>query len=259
MSHAPLSAFVRGAALWSPRYPNLSALLAATPAAEPQAKANAALLPKRMRGRASQLLRGFAEVLESLAEGGADLSRLPIVYGSALGELDTTVALLKMMWEGEGALSPVRFQASVHSNAGGQLSIACGNRGFSTAVAAGRDTVGAARCEGLGCLAAGHPRALVVVGDEDGPSSLTEVAGVRALAVGFDLVAESHPSNLGRLDELSWVDRPGHPDAQWARCNAIEPALELLRALHGSGPARVALGSEPGGYYEVAVQPRQGS
>ena len=85
-------------------------------------------LPPRLRRRASLLINMVAEVGAQATEpAGASLATLPLVVGSAFGELSTTMDLLRDL-EGDGAVSPTQFQSSVHNSAAGYLSIAHGNR-----------------------------------------------------------------------------------------------------------------------------------
>src|SRR5262249_1924560 len=117
----------------------------------------------KMRRRAGLLgnmaARGRAQ---AAAQAGVPLSRARIVVGSAFGELGTMVEMLDER-EGDGVLSPLRFQNSVHNAAAGQLSIANKNRAPATSLAAGNDTVATALLEAMTLLALGGDEVIAIV------------------------------------------------------------------------------------------------
>ena len=103
-------AAVLGLGLWMPGFPNASAWRQGQPTAEvvmpPQR------LPVRLRRRASLLTRMVAEVATQAAEQAAvSLQGLPLVMGSAYGELVTTMEMLNEL-ETDHPLSPFRFHSS---------------------------------------------------------------------------------------------------------------------------------------------------
>lgn len=156
---------VRAMAVWTARFPSLAAWRARE-VSEPIAPA-AAILGVRARGRASMLTRMISEVAASATQAASiELARAPLIVGSAYGEMDTTSQLLTMMSEGDGALSPARFQSSVHNAAAGLLSITTGNQGFSTCLAAGDATAAALLIEAQGWLAAHGGEVLVILAEE---------------------------------------------------------------------------------------------
>lgn len=127
----------------------------------------AALLPVRARGRASLLTRMFAEVVEQVTSDDMTLRHsAPMIFGSCYGEMVITGALLQMMNEGNGAVSPARFQLSVHNGAAGQLSVACANQALSTSLAAGRDTVAACLEEAQSVLSTRGGEVIVALAEE---------------------------------------------------------------------------------------------
>ena len=156
---------VRAMAVWTPRFPSLDAWRARA-ASEPSTPA-AAILGARARGRASMLTRMISEVATSAAHAAAvELGRVPLIVGSAYGEMETTSQLLTMMGEGDGTLSPARFQSSVHNAAAGLLSITTGNQGFSTCIAAGDATAAALLIEAQAWLAEHGGAVLVILAEE---------------------------------------------------------------------------------------------
>ncbi|MCA9715926.1 MAG: beta-ketoacyl synthase chain length factor [Myxococcales bacterium] len=187
---------ITSVAVWAPGFAEVDALVRRTP--DPSvSKPSALLLPARLRRRTSLLTRMIAEVCER-AMAAAELPRgaAGVVCASAYGEIQTTGALLTALTaDAREPLSPVRFHNSVHNTATGYLSIATENRGFNTALAAGRDSPAMAVLEGATALRAGVcERVVVAIGEEPLPEPLAEVGGRYApLAVGLALA----PAGVG--------------------------------------------------------------
>lgn len=125
--------------------------------------------PKRPDGfpagpwrRMSRLARAVAVCCERLLQ---DQPRdIPVVWGSAVGELVPTGRFLDKLFE-SGTASPLAFQNSVYNAPTGHLSIALGLTGHSETVVAGPATGTAALERGL-VLARRHGYCLVVAGDD---------------------------------------------------------------------------------------------
>src|SRR5262249_16321909 len=148
-----LRARVHGIGLWRPGVPNPAAFLTGRPtegADVPNAPAQA-----KLRRRGSPLVNMIADPAtpasparaaappgpgEGRARAAVAVAGLRIVVGSAFGEIATLVEMLDER-EGDGIVSPLRFQNSVHNAAAGHLSIAHKNRTPATSLAAGNDTV----------------------------------------------------------------------------------------------------------------------
>jgi len=115
-----------------------------------------------------------AAMMDALAEASAeaDLAGCAAVFASAHGETSVLGALLEQLTAAPPALSPIAFASSVHNTASGLLSIATHNRGLSTSLAAGHDTVAAGFIEALGILHDGATDVLVVAGDLAEPDRL---------------------------------------------------------------------------------------
>jgi len=200
-----LRARVLGIGLWAPGFPNPAAWLTGRPtdgADVPNAAAQA-----KLRRRGSLLVNMVADVAaQASAQAGVPLGRARIVVGSAFGELGTMVELLDER-EGDGVLSPLRFQNSVHNAAAGQLSIAHKNKAPATSVAAGNDTVAMVLLEAMTLLSFGGDEVIAVVADEALPQSIrpghhaTPIAA--ALVLGRD--RDATPA-LGVLAELRQTD-----------------------------------------------------
>lgn len=229
-SHAPIPAtnrsrlFVAGMSLWGSGVNDLDAWLGDR-TDESIERPRADILPARARGRASLLTRIYAELFEQLRgpEPRFDESEIALVFGSAYGEMETTLLLLDQLGV-DRTLSPARFQGSVHNTAAGLLSILTANRGFSTALAAGDNTFAMSLVEAAGWLTLHGGQALVLVADERGPERMLRGEGFPALGVGVRLIAsEQAPDDA--LCELGFPE-PAAP--------SLEPRA---RASHNAAPA----------------------
>jgi len=212
----------------------------------------AGLLSARTRARSSQLTLMFADVLEQLVQDGFDAQSSPIVFGSAYGEMGTTLKLLQLEIE-SGESSPIRFQLSVHNAAAGLLSIASGNRGFSTSIAAGPDTFAMSMLEAIVYLNHGEAREIaVLVADECSVPELSRTQHA-PMAAGFRLrrlapnastatwvlhapkrVAEAQPSAVGSSRRT-----PAELN------NPVSDAFKLVDAFEAKTPGVLRLGAGP--------------
>ena len=214
----------------------------------------ASLLSPSLRRRTSGLTRACAEVIGGLDQRrSVALDRVAMVFGSAYGEIQTTMALLDLI--AEEASSPTKFHGSVHNTAAGYVSISCGNRGFSTAIAAGGSTVAAAFLEGLGLLATRAPEVVLVLADESIPPPLTPTPSWRGLAVAFHLTLEPTSDRAGKIDLLHMDSPASIPSiAQaWAE-NPCAPAMALAQKWEAGCPGTVPLelGSSTGWCIELS-------
>jgi hypothetical protein len=227
-----MSVYARGVGVWQVNQP----------------KPAAALLPARMRGRASPLTAMLAEVVElATRAAGVDPATLPSVFGSAYGEMHTTGALLAQLWAADAKLSPAKFQASVHNTAAAQLSIALHNASFTTSIAAGYDTVAMSLVEALGFLTRNPGQILVACADEAPNEVLQPGAAYPPLAAAFvlDNVAGR---GLARVELIA-----EQAAATFQRTeNPVAPALRLAYAVLASRAAHVALNDSG---YHVLVEP----
>lgn len=201
MSRRPTGApelHLDGIGLWTPGYAGLAAWRAGTP--DPAvAAARAEVLPASLRRRATPFTSMvIAAAAEAAAQAGAELGRLPVVLGSALGE-DSLLALLQELRTGEGMPSPTRFHNSVRNAPVAYLAIATANRTFSTSIAAGWETPAAALVEAAAWLADRGGRILVVVGDEPPLPPFQLARPFPPAAVALVLSAEAGPRTLTTL------------------------------------------------------------
>lgn len=209
---------ITGMGLWTPGYSDPAAWLSGAP--DPEATApQATWVEPRARRRASLLTRALAEVAHQAAtQAGLDLATVPTVFGSALGEASTMIALLDQMWREGGELSPMGFALSVHNAAAGVVSIAAKNRGFTTSIAADYDTPAMAFVEALALIQTGGEPVLIVCADEAAPAHLVpDPERFEALAVA---IALAPPGFSG--PRLASIGAPfiGQPTLSGAALNA---------------------------------------
>ena len=257
MSRALPLLYVHATAVWTTQQTHPQQAHPQHAHAHAQQPPAAELLPTRARGRASLLTRMIAEVVAVVAKQGlrgdphaqlsSNLQSTPLLVGSTLGEIDTTVQLLRMMNEGDGALSPARFQASVHNSAAGQLSIATGNQGFSSCLAAGPGTAAALLIDAYAWLAHAGGSVIVVMADESIPEMLAQTPSFGAAACALLLSCEreaeslasiSVPVHLAPADARAGELTPPSPDALSQRIGP-SPVAHLLRVVEAAIDAQL--------------------
>ena len=241
-------ATVLGLGLWMPGFPNASAWregqLTAEVVVPPQR------LPVRLRRRASLLTRMVAEVGTQAAEqAGVSLQGLPLVMGSAYGELVTTMEMLNEL-QADQPLSPFRFHNSVHNTATGYLSMATDSQAPATALAAGNDTVAMVLQESLALLADRGGAVLALVADESLPLELaaTSTAPLSAALVLHAIGDASAEALTPSSTPLAWLgdlrqEEDEHPSAERPveESNPCATFLRLIAAVQdarwaGAGP-----------------------
>jgi len=213
----------------------------------------------RPRRRTSLLGQMVAEVAaQAAAQAGVSLSRVPVVMGSAFGEMATTVEMLGER-EQDGTISPTRFHNSVHNSSAGHLSIAHKNTSFTTSIAAGNETVAMVLLEALTLLADRGGEVLVLVADEPLPTSLGQtteaVAAALVLAAGHN--ADGAPRPLAWLGDLRQVVDPSPGALRPVEvANPSAAILPLVAAItSGRGPARLELSAGPAARWSIAFTP----
>ncbi len=239
--------FVTGLGVWAPGFPNAEAWSIGQK--DPSAtRPTCDILNPRIGRYCSLVTRMAVEVfIQAGRQAGADLSQVASVFGSAYGEIQIAFEQLEMIRQ-EGVPSPARFKNSVHNTASGHVSIATGNTGFSTAVAAGPATVAMSLLESWAWLEAHGGAVIVCVADEPIPEYLTSAVPYQPLGIGLHLCAEPAAENLGRLSAIRRGDGPGSSDGEGIprrfRGNPCAPALLLFEALLGrrSGTVPLELG-----------------
>ncbi len=135
------------------------------PAPNPTRPAQVAAGPWR---RMSRLTRMVVATAAPLLEGRDDLDRLPVIWGTAMGELVPVARFLERLYrEGPQACSPLAFQNSVTNAPVGHLSIGLGLRGASETLSAGGATGLTALMRGVDLLRLGRADAVLVVAGDD--------------------------------------------------------------------------------------------
>jgi hypothetical protein len=236
-------AYLVARALWAPGYPNADAFRAGrhSPDAE---RPPCEIVPSRLRRWISLLSRMLVEVAtQATRDAGFDPQQTATVFGSANGEIRIAVDQMRMMHEGDGKVSPAWFKNSVHNTAAGLLSIATGNRGFTTALAGGADTVATSLLEGLGLLADGFDEVVVAVADEPLPEPIARFGAYAPLGVAFALSATARPGACEIRIEDEGKPSPALQVPETFIDNPVAPALAILGAMETVSATRLPLDS----------------
>jgi hypothetical protein len=155
-----------------------------------------------------------------------------------------------------GLPSPTRFHNSVHNTAVGYLSIATQNRGFVTALAAGRETVAAALLEASAWIAAEGGGALVLLADEPVPAPLGGAAPYAPAAAALYLRGAPSARTRATLSSLAPGAAPAAPlDPRWSH-HPCAGGLALVRAVARAERGAVALSPAGAGGWRIDVEPR---
>ncbi len=233
--------YVRGVGLWSLGYASAAAFRLGEP--DPQVeRPRCALVDARLKRGSSRFANMLGEVVEQAAtSAGLDVRAVPTFYGSSLGEIETMVVLLRMLYEEEGKLSPNRFKNSVHNAASGLMSIATANTAFSTAVAGGERTFEMTLLEAWAYADVEGGSVIVAVGDDSPPVPLDSLGTYGPLAVGLAL--SDAPGGM-RLSGLRRMDAPLEGRVEVAKelaPNCASAALELVDAVLARRAGTVSL------------------
>lgn len=233
--------YVAGCGLWTPGYPTVAAWRAK--ASEETGKPAAKIVPSRLRRHLSVLTRMQVECVSQAGEtAGFDLSTTPTVFGSALGEIQIAVAQMKMMKIDEGIVSPAYFKNSVHNTAGGAFSIAAKNRGFTTAMAGGDQTLATVLLEAFALINTDETDVVAVVGDEALPEPLDGLLPYESLTVAFALTTTPVDEPLARLRNLAFGGAGEQIELPQAYLrNPSAQGLALLEAVDRKAPCTLSL------------------
>lgn len=140
--------------------------------------------------RMSRLARLAAVAVQDLVDRNSevDWSSLPLVHGSAMGEVVPSSRFLdRMFLEGPDRASPLAFQNSVYNATGAHLSLVFGLKGPAETISAGMATGLMALSRAMEWLESA-PAVLVVVGDDLNPTTLNAYANT-SVAAGECVVA----------------------------------------------------------------------
>lgn len=148
---------------------------------------------------------------------------MPVVWASRFGEVSRCLELLGDLNQGD-AVSPTAFGLSVHNAVSAQYSIARGDRGNHTALAAGQAGVPAAIIEAVGLLQEGdHPEVLLVHYDAPLPGAYADFDPAPTAPVAWALRL-ALPQSCEPCISLRHQDTPGTIAA-----TAWPAAVEWLR------------------------------
>lgn len=249
---------VAGMGLWAPRFASVAAF-AARDAAEADRPPSDTLLDRIARRRASGLTRSVADAYkQALEQAGLDATRVASVVGHAIGESALMLGLLEQMHgTGDGALSPMRFSASVHNTTSGVISITTKNTGFTTAIAADFDTPAMALYEGMAIALTHDEPVIVACADEAAPADLVrDEQGWDDLSCALALLPDAHAApELARLS-TPFIGEATLTPPQLGRGLAQNPQvgmLDLIDALVQGRPGRVRLDRGQGRGYCVEI------
>lgn len=235
-----MSARVLACGSWQPDVD----LLAPGPPADPRWRrapdpVRPAAVPAGSWRRMSRLARAMAAVATPLLVDRPDREQIPLVWGTALGELVPTGRFLRsMILDGPDRASPLAFQSSVYNAPPGLLSMALGLQGPAETVVGGGATGLLALARGLDLLVLGRaPAVLVVAGDD-----LNEV-----VEQSMDLLDDQGPVGEAVAAVLLGSEQPGQDGALISVIDGLDP---------GPGPVLARQLALPG---EIAPQPVAGA
>lgn len=250
-------AAVMGVGIWMPGFPDARAFREGV--RRPDGEAPPARLPARLRRRTSLLIRMVAEVAAQAAEqAGVSLGAIPVVVGSAYGELTTTMEMLHELAT-ERLVSPFRFHNSVHNTASAYLSIAHENRSPATSVAAGNDTAAMVLLEAMTLLAERGGDVLVVIADEPLPVTMTSPVTTAVSAAAILRARPTEPAALEALERtaLAWLGElrqgPATPATGERSVGDESPSGAFLRLVASVMDARPARSGQPPSRVDVTV------
>ena len=233
---------VAGVGLWSPGIPDARAYLSGE--RDDSKKPPVDIVASRMKRATSIMTRTAVEVVTRAARDAQwELDSFATVFGSAHGEIQIAAEQMVMMQEGSGVVSPARFKNSVHNTAAGLFSIAAGNKGFTTAVAAGLHTFPMALLEAW-CLLASEEqtRVVVTICEETLPMPIVGFSDHRAMGVALALSRDESGSRA-RVGPLHQGEGSANAEPGFEGHTA-EGALRIVRALADGYGGDIALSSE---------------
>lgn len=147
-------------------------------------------LPPLLRRRLDRLGRMALHTAWPCLEG---LEAAEFVFASRDGSLPRTLELLADLVHRE-PLSPTLFSVSVHNGTAGLYSMARSDRSATTAVAAGRDSLGMGLLEAVGLIAAGRPHVLMCYADQELPPPYATAPGHGASRAPFSISLLMEPA-----------------------------------------------------------------
>lgn len=187
-------------------------------------------MPPMLRRRASPATRlAFSAAALACRTAGSDPAKLPALFASVGGEIQTTDQLCIELAKPDGMVSPSAFHNSVQNTAAGYWSIVHGCTEAATALAAGHATFAMALLEAWCQLSCQGGAVLLVCYDELWPAYLAAPVGGQAFACALVLAAGAAEGSVARIGR----PEPGMEDfpAGFAPLAAQAPILSALPLL----------------------------
>ena len=220
------------------------------------------ILHERERRRTSMTVRlALAVAKEALDSSGVSANDLPAVFGSANGDGDTAVSLLKAVNERGGAVSPTQFHNSVHNASVGYWSIGTQTQAACTSIAAHDATFAATILKGAAQVQVERRSVLLAVFDCPYPAPFDAVRSMIApFGVAFVLSPAAMANTLAELT-MDWAAQPARAHsltdpglARLADGNPAARALPLLQAVANRTTVELDLALPAGGCLSIALR-----
>ncbi len=258
--------YVTGVGLWLNNFPNAQAWLSGQ-SVEDSGSPKHHGLNRQCARRASPFAKTMAACYhEATEQAQVDRVQTAIIFGSALGESDVMLQLLRQMLTTPEDFSPMLFAVSVHNASSGLVSISNQNRAFTTSIAADYDTPAMGLWEAFTTSQTFSTPAVLVCGDEATPEGLVR-EDERFVRVAAALVIETNPPQdlpyLASLTDLRLMSSSEErtiqaPLAPLVARNPQAGLIDLVDViLHQSG-GRVRLDRGEGQGWSVQVNPFRG-
>ena len=204
-------------------------------------------LPPAERRRAARVVNlALAVGHEATANSDIDLTDLPTVFASSVGDSNNCHELLQTLATADRQVSPTRFHNSVHNVTAGYWSIATRDTASYTMVCAYDGSFAAGLVEALSLVVTDQSKVMLVAYDMDYPTPLREKRSiVNAFAIALLLRPTPAPGGLARLS-CSFSSEPAakmrRPEFESLRLSApAARALPLLELIAFDQPAATNL------------------
>jgi hypothetical protein len=194
-------------------------------------------LPPAERRRAIRIVNlALAVGHEATVGVEVDLTNLPTVFASSVGDCTNCHELLQTLATEERQVSPTRFHNSVHNVAAGYWSIATRDTASYTMISAFDGSFAAGLVEALSLVASLQREVMLIAYDMDYPSPLREVRPIAdAFAVALLLQPSPVSGSIARLacsfgsDSVATMHRPELESLRLSAPAArVLPLLELI-------------------------------
>lgn len=218
---------IRGIGAWGPGFVDWPSLRSGlqTESWQEQAKLAPNVIPARERRRAPVSVKMAVEVLNQAAiAADIDTKSTPLVFSSAMGDMEITDWLCRTLADNPALVSPTRFHNSVHNAPAGYWSIAAGSHAEATAVSAGVYTAPMALLEAV-VQVTGRDGPVLLVMQETAATSVLRAACPSPQAFAVALVLAPCRESYGFAPVLEISPQAG--DASWpAGSSSLNQSLE---------------------------------